>query len=111
MTPYTRNMRHDATYWATAGNAPGGGVTYATPVAIKCRWQDKRELVRSVDGQEVTSSAVVYVDRALVDKGYLFLGTSAGANPLQVAGAREIIARGSSPDLAGDVELLKVWLA
>lgn len=110
MIPYVRNMRQTATYWPPAGNAPGGGVTFGAPVAIKCRWQDERELVRSADGQEVASSAIVYVDRELADKGYLYRGISAAASPLTVVGAREILARGSSPDLGGRVELLKCWL-
>lgn len=110
MTVYTRNFTQTLTYWPPSGNAAGGGVTYGAPVQIKARWQDKADLVRSADGQEVASSAIVYVDRALADKGYLYRGISASANPLTVPGAREILARGSSPDLSGTVELLKVWM-
>lgn len=110
MTVYTHNLTQTLTYWPPSGNAPGGGVTYGSPVQIKGRWQDKRDLIRSADGQEVASSAIVYVDRELADKGRLYRGISASANPLTVIGAREILSRGSSPSLDGAVELLKIWL-
>ena len=110
MNPYTRNMEQDATYWPP-GDADGfGGVSYGSPVEIKCRWQDKAELFRDAEGQELTSSAVAYVDRPLEVKGYLFEGTSAVADPLSVDGAREVRQLGKSPSLKGSRVLHKVWL-
>lgn len=110
IAPFVRRMTQTATYWPPGANAPGGDVSYGAPVAIKCRWQDKRDLVRSADGQEVSSSAIVYPDRELADKGYLYLGAAVSANPRTVIGAREILARGTSPSLDGSVQLHKVWL-
>src|SRR5690554_5665001 len=110
MIPYTTNLRQSATYWPPGAPVPSGGVSFGAPVQIRCRWQDKRDLVRSADGQEVASSAIVYVDRELADKGYLYRGISAATDPRNVIGAREILARGSSPDLRANRELLKTWL-
>lgn len=110
MTPYTRNMTQVATYWPPGANDGFGGVSYGAPVAIKCRWQDKAELFRDAEGQELTSSAVVYVDRPLEAKGYLFEGDSTDADPLSVDGAREVRQIGKSPSLKGSRVLHKVWL-
>lgn len=110
MTPYTRNLFQDATYWPPGQNDGFGGVSYGAPVEIKCRWQDKAELFRDNEGQELTSSAVVYVDRELEAKGYLFEGITAEANPITVEGAREVRQLGASPALKGGKVLHKVWL-
>ena len=110
MNPYTRNMIQDATYWPPGANDGFGGTSYGAPVGIKCRWQDKAELFRDSEGQELTSSAVVYPDRELEVKGYLFEGTTSEADPLSVEGARQVLQAGKSPALKGSKVLHKVWL-
>lgn len=107
LTPVTRQLKQDASYWPPAGNDGYGGVAYGAAVAIKCRWQDVAELFRNAQGQEVTSSAVVYVDRALAIRGKLALGIITGTPP---AAAREIRQTGSSPSVDAQRALLKVWL-
>jgi len=87
MTAYTENMNQAATYWAPGANDGFGGVMFGAAVAVMCRWQEKAELFRSPDGQELTSSAVVYVDRLLAVRGKLALGTFVGTPD---ASAREI---------------------
>lgn len=108
MTAYTRGMNQDATYWAPAGNDGYGGVLFAAPVAVKCRWQSKTTLTRG-DGQEVTSDTTVYVDRELQAKGYIILGTSASNDPI-AAGARQIITAQASPSLDATETLYSVLL-
>jgi len=107
LPPYTRNMTQAATYWPPGSPDGFGGVGYGAAVAIRCRWQDKAELFRGADGQELTSSAVIYPDRPLARKGKIALGTVAGAPS---AGAREIRQISDSPDLRGTKTLHKVWL-
>lgn len=107
MTPYARNMNQAATYWAPGANDGFGGVAAGAAVAILCRWQDKADLFRSPEGQELVSNAVVYVDRELAVKGKLALGTHVGTPP---ASAKEIRQTGSSPSLNAGETLLKVWL-
>lgn len=110
---YTHDMNQTATYWAPGENNGFGGVDYDAPIVITCRWQDKVELLRSSDGRQVASSAVVYVDRPLVVQGWLALGdlrdTAGGPIPTDV-GARTILQVGSSPDLDLEDTLHKVWL-
>lgn len=108
MNPYTRNMRQDATFWPPGSNDGFGGVAHGLPVAIKCRWQDQQALARDAEGNEFTSSAIVYTDRALAAEGYLALGTFADDDPVE--SAREIRQVGSSPNLRQTTELHKAWL-
>lgn len=107
LTPVTRPLKQDGTYWPPGVNDGFGGVSYGAAVAIKCRWQDVAELFRDAQGQEVTSSAVVYVDRTLALRGKLALGAISGAPP---SSAREIRQAGSSPSVDAQRALLKVWL-
>lgn len=110
MTAYTRNMNQTATYWAPGARDVYGKITVGSPTTIKCRWQDKAELVTSPDGKEFTSSAVVYPDQALAREGWLYLGTSTAADPRNVSGAKEIKQIGSSPNLRNTQTLNKAWL-
>lgn len=109
MTPYTSGFNQSATYWAP--NLPDGfgGFNFISPVVITCRWQDKLNMVRNAEGQEVVSMIVVYADRLLKHKGWLCLGDqSASGNP--TADAQEIVQLGQSPSLDGTEVLYKVWL-
>ena len=84
-------MTQTATYWAPTGTYDENGRTgFAAPVQILCRWEDRAELVRSPDGDEFTSSSVVYPEQELARQGYLYLGTSGATNPKAVTGAYEI---------------------
>lgn len=115
MRPYTRDMHQAATYWPPGKNDGFGNIDFSdvTPIVIRCRWQDTAVLFRNAQGQEETSSAVVYPDRELMIRGMLALGdesaTAGAADPGQ-AGAREIRQVGASPSLAGDEVLHKVFL-
>lgn len=111
ISPYAYDMNQAAMYWAPGTNDGAGGVSYAAPVQIRCRWQNKNDLFRSVDGQERVSSAVVYPDRALKVQGFLLLGTSVtDSDPRRIADAFEIKQVATSPDLDLVDELNKVWL-
>lgn len=113
LTPYTADMRQEATYWPPEGNDGYGGVLLGAPVGLMCRWQDQAVLFRSAEGREETSSAVVYPDRRLAVGGYLALGDGTSVpDPRGQSGldAREIRQAGQSPDLVGSQVLNKVWL-
>ena len=83
----TQNLKQDATYWAVSGVDNFGDPSFASPVGIKCKWEDRTELFIDPDGREQRSRSVVYVDTDVVIGGYLFLGTSTGTDPLAVTGA------------------------
>lgn len=110
MTPYTRNFNQVATYWAATTPDGFGGFNFSAPVLLACRWQDKRDLVRNADGDEVVCMSIVYVDRQLARKGWLVLGDMTGNPNPTPPDAQEIVALGSSPSLDATKVLFKVWL-
>lgn len=110
MTNYTRNMNQTATYWAVASRNAYNEATFAAPVQIRCRWEDKVVLFRDAAGRERVSNAVVYPEIPLALEGYLFLGTSASTTPRALSGAQEILQVGASPNLPGGLVLNKVFL-
>jgi hypothetical protein len=103
-------MNQTATYWAAGSNDGFGGVSYAAPVTLSCRWQDSAVLFRDSNAREATSSAIVYTDSPVENQGYLFLGESVEADPTAVAGAFEIRQNSKSPSLSGQITLHKVFL-
>lgn len=107
MIDYARDMNQAATYW-TPGTSGGFGTTYGDPVPLMVRWEDKSELYRDAQGNEVISSAVVYVPMPVEIGGFLALGDHTGTPP--EAGAREIRQTGSTVDLDGTVRLSKAIL-
>lgn len=115
MSFYTDNMKQEATYFAPGANNGLGQLDFSgvTPVLIKCRWQNDAVLFRDTQGQQVTSSAIVYPDQAVSVGGYLVQGDETGAGPLDprgIAGAYEIRQVASSPSLDGTVSLIKAFL-
>lgn len=118
MTAYTRGMNQTATYWAPGANDGFGGVAFSVaPVAIAVRWQNKIDTIRNAQGEEYQSTAIVYVDRELAQKGYIALGdftddvdSDGLSDPRDYEGAREVMMVGQSPSIAADQILFKVWL-
>lgn len=100
MTAYTRNMTQEATYWPPGPNDGFGGQMMGTPVLITCRWQDQAILFRDADGREVTSSAVVYVDRDLAEASFVFLSESIGDTLLTCVRATPPLAYYKEDDLS-----------
>lgn len=99
MPNFERNLRQTATYWAPLGTDMFGKVTYAKPITLPVRWEDKAELFRDKLGQEVTSKARVFLASDIDLDGYLFLGISAVTDPLSLDKAFEIRQVNRTPDL------------
>jgi len=92
-----KNLKQDAVYWGpgVGGDDGYGNRTFATPIEIKVRWEDKQQLALDKDGEEFMSMAVIYTDRELENQGWLFLGIltalpSADTNPRTIADTWEI---------------------
>ena len=64
-----------AVYWGSPVNDGYGGKTFASPVEILCRWEDKNETFIAPNGDQSVSKSVVYVLQDVDQEGYLFLGT------------------------------------
>lgn len=121
-----RFLKQDALYWAPTGNRDGfGKMILADPVPIKCRWEDKSELVRTRQGSEITSRAQVFTDRDVEEEGVLWLGPSPdpfatavidavdeNGNPDPYVNERawEIMQFGKQPDRRARAFLRWAWL-
>ena len=71
-TIFNRNaLRQDATYWASVQEDGLGGYNFGPSVNIKCRWQQKSQLFRNAEGEEVVATDIVYPDRELNKNGFL----------------------------------------
>jgi hypothetical protein len=111
---FTDMMNQSATYWAPAANDGFGGVGYAAPVVIACRWQVTSRLIKTAEGQEIMSSATVYLAAPVAEKGYLLLGdvtdevdSDGFSDPGEYDDAMQIINFYTSPSLDADEELHK----
>jgi len=85
MTWTTDNLRESITYWAPSGVDNFGDPSFAAPVTIKSKWEDRTELFIDAEGRETRSKSVVYVDTDLITGGYLFRGNSSVTDPLSVS--------------------------
>lgn len=66
-----------AVYWGSPTPDKDGGMTFAEPVEIKCRWKDSNELKLRGDGQYYSTKAKILTNSILVEGGYLWKGTLA----------------------------------
>jgi len=91
-----RVAKQTAVYWSSPVADKFAKNSFATPVEIKCLWNDKKEMLSNDQGKEVFSKATVYVVQDLDEQGMLFLGgltdLNAGeqADPTTVKNAYEI---------------------
>ena len=103
-------LNQTATYWAPQGYSHEGAMQFASPVRLKCRWEEKTELFVDFRGEERRSEALVFVDRGLTTGGFLLLGISTEANPLDEAEAKEIKAKRAIPDITATETEYSVFL-
>lgn len=73
MSVITKMLRQRAVYWAPVGVDNYGKATYATPVVVRCRWEDRSEEFLTMDGDRAMSTACVYVGQDVLLKGVLYL--------------------------------------
>lgn len=98
---FTRNLRQDVTYWPTS-DLQFGGFTFGTPVLTKGRWEERAELVRRPDGEEVTSRAVIHVMDDIDVGDYIALGDFSDiSDPTTLTDAFRVMQFQKSPDLRG----------
>jgi len=97
---YLRSLKQTVTLWVTSPNGSGGD-TFAAPVAISGRWEDRQEtFIGQIDRREQVSKAIVYTDRKVSVGDYLALGDhTAVFDPTAVEGADKVQRYQAFPDL------------
>ena len=107
---YERTFQETVTYWAPGTPDGYGGMSFADPVKIKARWEQRTELFRDSQGEEVRSMAVVYLGQDVEKGGYLYQGYTKTKDPTTLGDAWEIRQFRKQTDLAGKVTERKAWL-
>jgi len=97
-----------ATYWAPSSANGFGGTSFAAPVPLFVRWQDKRERLTTEDGKDFVSNAVIYCDAELSKNGWLLRGDSTEAQPPGEGYKIEMTHRSQNP--SGTIVVHKVVL-
>lgn len=114
-TSIEKNCKQTALYWGTPVKDGYGSFSYADPVEIYCRWEDKIEVITDSDGKEYVSKSQVYVLQDVDEDGYLYLGdlddldSAAEESPETVTGAYRIQRFDKSPALTSGY-IRKVYL-
>lgn len=111
MTMSSRNLREIITHWPFAGSDGFGGFTFGTPIALEARWELKRELFMTAEGEEVVSNAIVYLSADVDEGDYLAQGDqTTTSNPGTLSNAFRIKAFGKATDLRSLDAVRKAWL-
>jgi len=83
MSIYEKITAYDrAVYWGPPVPDGMGGNTYPEAVEIGCRWTDIQEVVKSSNGEDVTSKAKIFTDIIVDENGYLYHGVITEIDPL-----------------------------
>ncbi len=80
----TDNLKESITYWDATGVDNFGDPTFASPITVKAKWEERTEIFINAEGQEERSRSVIYVDSNLITGGYIFRGISTVADPRTV---------------------------
>ncbi len=98
-------LNQDATVWSATPDG-FGGYSFGAPTAIKCRWEEKAELI---PGSTEASKAVVFLPSDISVEDYIFLGTTVSTTPTTI-GAHRVQAFKKVPDLRSLEVVRKAWL-
>jgi len=71
----TRNCKQTCVYWGSPSDTGYGNKVFADARELMCRWEDKSQLIRMDDGNEISSRAIVYVLEDVDVEGMMWLGT------------------------------------
>lgn len=66
--------RQYAVYWEAGPDNEFARPTFKEPVEVRCRWDDVTEAFINRQGNQTISSAIVLVDRDMVEGSFLWLG-------------------------------------
>jgi hypothetical protein len=105
----TNYLKQDVTYWSTTPLSYGG-YSYAAPVTVKGRWEERAEIFRTPAGDEQASAAVVFLAADVAPGDYIFLGESTETDPTDLPTAVQVKQFTKIPDLRGLTYERKAYL-
>ncbi len=90
MSLLTRNLRQTATLWVFNGVDNAGDPSFATPVQVTVRWEDRTIEFIDPRGEKTVSKSVVYLSQDVTSGDFMVLGTDSTSDPTGVVGAFEV---------------------
>lgn len=90
MSFLTFGFNQTITHWAFNGVDSAGDQSFATPVTLTGRWEEKNEIGIGADGEEFTSNAVLFLPSDIPVNDYVFLGTSVVSDPVTLINAFKV---------------------
>lgn len=105
-------------YWAKAGSDEFGKPTFADPVEVACRWEDKTRMIVLPDERRVMASASILTSTELKAGGLVKKGTLADWKalpsypkvPTERQGGHEIIHVDGTPDIKAVEYVYEVYV-
>ena len=89
MTFLAAFMPDTLTYWAPPTPDGNGGMSFASPLTFRGKWEERKQVLTDDSGREFVSRARVFCEQEVAPLGWLFLGTDVSTDP-QSAGGFEI---------------------
>lgn len=115
MSLITRMRKQAAVYWAPSGLDRFGQPSFAAPVELTVRWEDRVGEFRDPQGELVSYTTIVYVGQDVLLGGRFLLGdmTSAisASEPSDNVGAQEIKAFSKVPNIRATEFLRQAYLS
>jgi len=72
-----RYLNQRLVYWRKIGTNSSGQPVYASPVEVKCRWENRNEQIVTITGQMLISNALLMTEYELVMDSLVWKGTLA----------------------------------
>ena len=69
-----QNFNQVLTYWGSPSRDGFGGSSYASPILLECRWEEKMTQFTTPVGVMKTSKAEIFVNQPLDIGGFIILG-------------------------------------
>ena len=92
-------LKQKITYWQKTAVDGFNDETFAAPVTINARWEDRATTVLSADGVEVLSRSRVYLAQDISTGDFLMNGISTITDPRTLNAANRVINFRKVPDL------------
>jgi hypothetical protein len=89
MSLIKKMRKQNAIWWSAGPKDEFGSISFAAPVQIKCRWEEKNGQIMGAQGQIITGLDTVYVDRDMKIGDKLKEGTLATDTPVDPKDDRE----------------------
>lgn len=103
-------LNQKCTYWAVVGVDVYNEPSFAYPVVISCRWEDRVERMQNDEGEEFVSRSRIFLEDDLFTGGYIALGEHSESDPRNYPGAHRIMAVRTTPSLDGTFFERKCYL-